>query len=46
MDYSAYTIMQSGYRHLPLEMKIAALERITGYRQLSVCEDVTAHYEY
>lgn len=46
MDYSQYTLKSGGYRHLPLEVKLAALERITGFKQISVCEDVPEHYEY
>lgn len=46
IDYSDYTIKQSGYRHLPLDKKIYYLSKITGYDQVSVCEDVSEHYEY
>lgn len=46
MDFSEYTVKQSGYLHLPLERKIEYLSRVTGFKQLSVCEDVTAHYDY
>lgn len=46
MDYSEYTIKQSGYEHLPLDRKIAALAKVTGFDDVSVCEDVTEHYEY
>ena len=46
MDYSEYTFKQSGYQHLPLELKIKYLEQISGFKQLTVCEDVTEHYEY
>ena len=46
MDYSDYTVKQSGYRHLPLEKKIEYLSRVTGFDEVSVCEDVTAHYNY
>jgi len=46
LDYSEYTIKQSGYNHLPLEKKIEYLQRITGFKELSVCEDVSEHYTY
>lgn len=46
IDYSEYTVKQSGYRHLPLDKKIIYLSKITGFDQVSVCEDVTEHYEY
>ena len=46
LDYSDYTVKQSGYQHLPLSKKIEYLSRITGFDEVSVCEDVTDHYEY
>lgn len=46
LDYSDYTVKQSGYQHLPLERKIEYLSKVTGFDQVSVCEDVTEHYAY
>lgn len=46
LDYSEYTVKQSGYEHLPLEKKIEYLAKVTGFDEVSVCEDVTEHYEY
>lgn len=46
LDYSDYTVKQSGYQHLPLHKKIEYLSRITGFDEVSICEDVTEHYEY
>lgn len=46
IDYSDYTVKQSGYEHLPLSKKIEALSKVTGFNEVSVCEDVTEHYEY
>lgn len=46
MDYSKYILKSGGYMHLPLEDKIEALKKITGFKQVSVCEDVPEHYEY
>lgn len=46
LDYSEYTVKQSGYEHLPLDKKIEYLSRVTGFDEVSVCEDVTEHYEY
>ena len=45
IDYSEYTLNHSGYNHLPLEKKIALLERVK-FNEISVCEDVDEHYEY
>ena len=46
IDYSDYTVKQSGYWHLPLEKKIKYLSRVTGFKEISVCEDETEAYEY
>ena len=46
IDYTPYTVKQGGYRHLPLEKKIELLKNITGFDQVSVCEDETEAYEY
>ena len=46
IDFSKYTLKQSNYLHLPLETKIEQLKSITGFKELTVCEDVTEHYEY
>lgn len=29
-----------------MEAKVAALEKITGFSQVSICEDVPEHYNY
>ena len=46
LDYSDYTVKQSGYEHLPLEKKIEYLSKVTGFDEVSVCEDVTEHCAY
>jgi len=46
LDYSDYTVKQSGYQHLPLAKKIEYLAKVTGFDEVSVCEDVTEDYEY
>ena len=46
IDFSQYTLKQSNYLHLPLEVKKKQLEFITGFKELTVCEDVTEHYNY
>lgn len=45
IDYSKYTHKEGGYLHLPLEEKINILSMIK-IPVVSVCEDVTDHYEY
>ena len=46
MDFSQYTLKSGGYKHLPLEVKKEHLKNITGFSQVSICEDVPEHYEY
>lgn len=47
IDYSKYTVSQSGYKHLPLSEKIKIIEQIKpAFQEISVCEDVTEHYQY
>lgn len=46
IDYSDYTLKHSNYKHLPLEKKIEYLGKITGFKEMTICEDVTEHYEY
>lgn len=46
IDYSEYTLKQGGYEHMPLEKKKEYLKRLTGFRELTVCEDEDEAYEY
>lgn len=46
IDYSEYTIKQSGYRHLPLEKKLDYIRGITGFPEITVCEDESEAYAY
>lgn len=46
LDYSEYTVKHAGYQHLPLKRKIEYLSRVTGFDQVSICEDVDAHFAY
>jgi len=45
IDYSKYTVSQSGYHHLPLKEKQRIIQQIK-IPSITVCEDVTEHYEY
>lgn len=46
LDYSDYIVKQSGYEHLPLSRKIEHLSKVTGFDEVSVCEDVDEHFSY
>jgi DNA repair photolyase len=45
IDYSKYTVSQSGYKHLPLSEKKRIISKIK-IPEVTVCEDVTEHYKY
>ena len=45
LDYTEYTIKQSGYLHMPLERKRAYIAGIRNKR-VTVCEDETEAYEF
>lgn len=46
VDYEPYTIKQGGYLHMPLEKKIEYVDRIKGFKEMTVCEDEDRAYEY
>ena len=46
IDYTDYTLKQGNYSHLPLEKKIEYLKNITGFKEITVCEDEDGAYEY
>lgn len=46
IDYSDYTVKQSGYYHMPLEKKLEYIKKITGFKYVSVCEDESEAYDY
>lgn len=46
IDYSEYSLKYGGYEHLPLDRKIELVNKITGFKQISVGEYVKEHYEY
>lgn len=46
IDYSKYTVNQSGYWHLPLEIKKELIKGITGFKEVTVCEDETEAFDY
>ena len=47
IDYSKYTLKQSGYNHLPLWAKVHYMEQIKDcFDEITVCEDESGAYEY
>lgn len=45
VDFNEYTLQHGGYCHLPLDKKIDMLNKIR-IPEITVCEDVTEHYQY
>lgn len=45
IDYSKFTLKENGYKHLPLEEKLRIIDKVK-IPNISVCEDVTQHYDY
>lgn len=46
IDYSNYTLYSDGYYHLPLLKKVDYLSYITGFKEVSICEDESVAYGY
>lgn len=46
IDYSHYTVRQGNYWHLPLAEKLFYISKITGFKEMTVCEDEDEAYQY
>ena len=46
IDYTDYTVKQGGYLHLPLEKKLEYIRGVTGFKEMTVCEDEDRAYLY
>ena len=46
VDISDFPIKEAGYNHMTLEHKLEVLTRITGFKEITVCDDCTDHYNY
>ena len=46
ISYSQYTIKSGGYLHMPLELKQEYLKKITGFKEVTVCEDEDVAYQF
>ena len=44
VDLRPYTLNRIGYNHLPLAVKKKLIARVTGFKQITVCEDVYGHW--
>jgi len=41
-----YPVADATYAHMSLEHKLEVLSRIKGFKEVTVCDDCTEHYEY
>ena len=46
IDYTDYIVKENGYNHLPLKKKLAYIGKVTGFKEMTVCEDESRAYEY
>lgn len=46
IDWTDWTVWDDPYGHLTLEKKKELLSQLTGFKEISVCEDCTEHYNY
>lgn len=46
IDWSEWTVIEEPYGHLTLERKKELLAQLTGFKEISVCEDCSEHYDY
>lgn len=46
IDEKEFPIREARYFHMSLEKKIEILKRITGFKEVTVCDDYTEHYDY
>lgn len=45
-DYTKYTVSQGGYFHMPLEAKKQLLQRVSGFSEVTICEDENEAYNW
>lgn len=41
-----FPVKEAGYCHMSLEHKLSVLSKITGFKEITVCDDCTEHYDY
>ena len=46
IDWSDWTVKESNYGHLTLDRKKELLSDLTNFKEISVCEDCSEHYDY
>lgn len=46
IDWSDWSVRDATYGHLPLDKKIKLMNELNGFKEISVCEDCSGHYDY
>ena len=46
VDIEDFPVREAGYWHMSLEHKLEVLSKVTGFKEITVCDDCTEHYEY
>jgi DNA repair photolyase len=46
VDLADFPVKENSYYHMTLEHKLDVLKRITGFKEVTVCDDNTDHYNY
>lgn len=46
IDWSPWSVKESNYGHLTLEHKIRLMSELSNFKEISVCEDCSEHYNY
>lgn len=46
IDWLLWSVRESGYKHMSLDVKLSLLAPFTSFKQISVCDDCTEHYNY
>ena len=46
VDLDDFPVRDAGYCHMSLDHKLEVLAKITGFKEVTVCDDCTKHYDY
>lgn len=46
IELKDYCVIHAGYHHMPLYLKQRYMKLIKGFKEISICEDVSKHYRF
>ena len=46
VDLNDFPVRDAGYCHMSLDHKLEVLSKITGFKEITICDDCTEHYDY